>query len=270
MTKARWGQHFLIKESYLTLMLKAANIKKDELVLEIGPGKGVLTRKLITLSGRVVALEIDKELIKYLKNKLGDKENLTIYEGDVRSVVWSELFKELEKLGYAKIKLVANLPYYIATQLIIDLLRIKSGPEIIVVMVQDEVARRICAQPGSKDYSSYSIAIQYYGESKYITRVPPKAFWPPPKVFSGIVSITKHVQPLVEVISEQKFFYILNAIFTHRRKTLRNCLSGVTGVPPVKKWEEIIIAAQLDPKLRPQNLNIQDIAKLANLVEISQ
>ena len=178
MKKPKLGQHFLADYSYVLKAIQAAEIDEQDAIIEVGPGKGVLTKALLKKARHVIALELDERLANRLHEKLGHNDNLEIRLNDARYVDWSEINTELLQKGYQRVKLVANLPYYLASQMVIHVLAAKQSCNRIVVMVQDEVAKHMCAKPGTKESSSFSIAVQYYGIPKYITKVPAGAFNP--------------------------------------------------------------------------------------------
>jgi len=262
MPKPRLGQHFLVDLSFLDLIIKSAELSREDAVIEVGPGKGVLTKALLAHAGKVLALELDERLANRLHEKLGHNQNLEIRHQDARRVDWQALNLELRQKGYKKVKMISNLPYYLATQMVIHLLAAPDGCERIVVMVQEEVARRMCAQPGVKDYSAYSIAVQYYGEPSFIEKVPASAFQPPPRVSSAIVRIDRRPTPLIDLSNPEYFFIIVHAMFTHRRKTLRKCLQGIPGMPELSAWEKALDRAGIDSKRRPETLDMGEIARI--------
>ncbi|MCK5241606.1 ribosomal RNA small subunit methyltransferase A [bacterium] len=262
MKKPKLGQHFLADYSYVLKAIQAAEIDEQDAIIEVGPGKGVLTKALLKKARHVIALELDERLANRLHEKLGHNDNLEIRLNDARYVDWSEINTELLQKGYQRVKLVANLPYYLASQMVIHVLAAKQSCNRIVVMVQDEVAKRMCAKPGTKEYSSFSIAVQYYGIPKYITKVPAGAFNPQPRVSSAIIRIDHREQPLVQVSDPNKFFFLVQAMFMHRRKTLRKCMQGIKNVPRQSEWEIALKGVSIDSQRRPETLSIQEIARL--------
>ncbi|MCK5217940.1 ribosomal RNA small subunit methyltransferase A [bacterium] len=267
MPKPRLGQHFLVDLSFLGLITKSAELSRTDAVIEVGPGKGVLTKALLAQAGMVLAMEIDERLANRLHEKLGHSENLEIRHQDARRVDWQAVNLELRQKGYKKVKMVSNLPYYLATQMVIHLLATQDGCERIVIMVQEEVARRMCAQPGGRDYSAYSIAVQYYGKPSFIKKVPASAFQPPPRVSSAIVCIDRRSTPPIELSNPEYFFILVHGMFMHRRKTLRKCLQGVSGMPTLLVWEKAIAQAGIDFKRRPETLDMGEVARIVTALE---
>jgi len=268
LAKPRLGQHFLKDLSYLQPILKAAELGPQDAVIEVGPGKGALTRALTEHAGRVLALEVDARLADRLHERLGARTNLEVRQADARRLDWTALARELRVFGFSRVKLVSNLPYYLATQMVIHALAAPGGCDRLVVMVQDEVAQRMCAQPGGKDYSAYSVALQYYGLPTYVVRVPPKAFLPPPRVSSAVVRIDRRTEPPVSVADSERFLFIVHAMFTHRRKTVRRCLQGLTGLPAQPEWEHALAQAQVDPVRRPETLSVEELARIVNALSV--
>lgn len=262
MKKPKLGQHFLKELKYVLRAVKAADIKPQDAIIEVGPGKGVLTKALLKKAAFLLSLEIDERLANRLHEKLHLSGNWELRLQDARQVDWSKLGNELRQKGYEQVKLIANLPYYLASQMIIHALAAEGGCDRLVVMVQDEVARRICAPAGSKEYSAFSIAVQYYGIPHYLEKVPPSAFTPSPRVFSALIKIDKRPCPAVVVADVDKFFFLVHAMFTHRRKTLRKCLQGLKEVPALAVWEQALAAANIASSRRPETLEMEEIARL--------
>jgi 16S rRNA (adenine1518-N6/adenine1519-N6)-dimethyltransferase len=263
MAKPRLGQHFLTDRSYLKSILDAAELTVRDAIIEVGPGKGVLTQALVRSAGKVLALEVDARLVARVSEKLEAAKNLEVRHQDARRVDWAQLAEALRAEGWDHVKLVANLPYYLASQMVIHALA-APALERLVVMVQEEVARRMCATPGGKDYSAFSIAVQYYGAPRFVVRVPPKAFRPPPRVSSAVVCIDRREKPPVEVADPDRFFFIVHAMFTHRRKTVRRCLTGLDNMPDASRWEAALAQAGIDSQRRPETLSLNELAALVN------
>ncbi|MEW6517064.1 MAG: 16S rRNA (adenine(1518)-N(6)/adenine(1519)-N(6))-dimethyltransferase RsmA [candidate division FCPU426 bacterium] len=260
--KPKYGQHFLKHIHYAMKAVEAAELSPEDAVIEVGPGKGVLTKYLLPKAGLVLALEIDSRFIDKLKEKFENHNNFEVRNLDARYISWDEVIGELREKGFKRIKLVANLPYYMATQMVMHVLASKARCDRLVVMVQDEVGRRLCSEPGSKDYSALSVAARYYSEPHYVCRVPAKAFNPPPLVSSAIIRLDKREAPQVHVSDEEMFLYLVRSAFTHRRKTLRKCLQGLERAPRQEYWESALARAGIDSQRRPETLSLQEFADI--------
>ena len=259
----KFGQNFLIDTHVLDKIILAAGITKDDMVLEIGPGIGTMTQYLAEAAGKVVAVEIDKNLIPILSDTLKDYGNVTVINEDVLKLDIKKLAGE-EHAGRL-VKVVANLPYYITTPIIMGLFEHNVPVESITVMVQKEVADRMQTGPGSKDYGALSLAVQYYAEPYIVANVPPNCFMPRPKVGSAVIRLTRHEKPPVEVKDERLLFDIIRASFNQRRKTLANGLnnSGTLDIPK----EEITNAIEKlgkGPGVRGESLTLEEFARLSN------
>ena len=255
------GQNFLINESIIYDIVKKANVTKEDVVIEIGPGLGSLTKELINNAKKVIAIELDPNMIDILKSRFGIFDNFEVIYGDVLKIDLEELIK-----GYDSVKVVANLPYYITTQIIMKLLEDKLKIKSITVMVQKEVGERICATHKDKEYGAITVSVQYYSEPQIIIDVPKENFLPAPEVDSCVIRLDMREKPLVSLKDEKLFFRLVKGAFTQRRKTINNSLT-CSG----KSKEEIIAALNklgIDSKLRAENLSIQQYADIANtLVE---
>lgn len=255
------GQNFLINESIIYDIVKKANVTKEDVVIEIGPGLGSLTKELINNAKKVIAIELDPNMIDILKSRFGIFDNFEVIYGDVLKVDLEELIK-----GYDSVKVVANLPYYITTPIIMKLLEDKLKIKSITVMVQKEVGERICATHKDKEYGAITVSVQYYSEPQIIIDVPKENFLPAPEVDSCVIRLDMREKPLVSLKDEKLFFRLVKGAFTQRRKTINNSLT-CSG----KSKEEIIAALNklgIDSKLRAENLSIQQYADIANtLVE---
>jgi len=248
------GQHFLSDEETAERILAAAELLPDDLIVEIGPGRGVLTRKLVERVRRVVAVELDGRLAAELPSRLGFPENLTCVEADARDVNLAELIAP--ETSY---KVVANLPYYAANPIVRRLLESQPKPDVLVVMVQQEVAKNMAAQPG--DMGLLSVATQFYATAKMVCSVPPQSFKPPPKVTSAVLRLDVRAEPAAQVDSEEDFFNVVRAGFAAPRKQIRNSLSHGLGVEP-SDGGRILELAGIDATRRPQTLDIAEWAKL--------
>lgn len=257
------GQNFLIDEGALAGIISGADISKDDNVLEIGPGFGTLTQRLCEAAKKVVCVEIDKTVIPILEENLKDFDNFEIINDDVMKIGIKEIVKE--KFGTENVKVAANLPYYITTPIIMMLLESKIGFKSITVMVQKEVAKRLCAKEGTKDFGAISLAVQYFCNAEYLFDVPNTSFMPPPKVTSAVVRLDLLDKPRVSVKKEEMFFKTVKAAFAQRRKTLLNALSNA-GFSGFSKAE--ISAAlekiSIDGKRRGETLSIYEFASLAD------
>ena len=253
----KFGQNFLIDTHVLDKIVSAAQITKEDVVLEIGPGIGTLTQYLAYQAKEVIAVEIDKALIPILQDTLSAYDNVTVLNEDILKVDINKLVNE--KNGGKPIKVVANLPYYITTPIIMGLFA------SITVMVQKEVADRMQVGPGTKDYGALSLAVQYYAEPYIVANVPPNCFMPRPKIGSAVIRLTRHEQPPVEVKDEKLMFRLIRASFNQRRKTLANGLKNDASLPYTKEVvEEAIAACGLPATVRGEALTLAEFAELAN------
>ena len=253
------GQNFLIDDSVLTDIVEGAEVNKDDLIIEIGPGVGSLTAQLIGKAKKVVSIELDNDLIPILQEELGQYENFTLIHKDALKVDFNEIIGD-EK----SVKLVANLPYYVTTPIIVKLLKEGYNFKSLTIMIQKEVAERMNAEPGNKDYGALSLLVQYYCNTSIVRRVPPNCFIPRPKVDSIVIRLDKLDSPRVKVDNEKLFFDIIRNSFNMRRKTLWN---GVKSIGPAKeKLEEAFEKAGVDPKRRGETLSIEEFATLSNYI----
>ena len=260
----RFGQNFLIDTHVLEKIIRAANITKEDMVLEIGPGIGTMTQYLCEHAREVVAVEIDKNLIPILtEDTLASYDNVTVINEDILQVDIAKLVAE--RNGGRPIKVVANLPYYITTPIIMGLFEANVPLENITVMVQKEVADRMQAGPGTKDYGALSLAVQYYADPYIVANVPPNCFMPRPNVGSAVIRLTLHEEKPVQVQNEKLLFDIIRASFNQRRKTLVNGLTNAAGLSFSK--EEIIQAIEscgFTPTIRGEALTLAQFAQLAD------
>lgn len=266
MFQKRFGQNFLIDTHVLEKIIKSAEITKDDLVLEIGPGIGTMTQYLCENAREVIAVEIDKNLIPILQeDTLAEYDNITIINEDILKVDLNKLVEE--KNGGRRIKVVANLPYYITTPIIMGLFESHVPLQNITVMVQKEVADRMQAGPGSKDYGALSLAVQYYAKPYIAANVPPNCFMPRPNVGSAVIRLTLHEKPAVQVKDEKFMFALIRASFNQRRKTLVNGLTNASELSLSKEEvQEALDKMQLSPTVRGEALNLEQFAELANLL----
>lgn len=262
--RKKFGQNFLIDTHVLDKIIRAANITKDDMVLEIGPGIGTMTQYLAEAAGKVIAVEIDKNLIPILEETLADYDNVRVINEDVLKVDLKKLADE--ENGGRPVKVVANLPYYITTPIIMGLFENEVPLESITVMVQKEVADRMQTGPGSKDYGALSLAVQYYAEPYIVANVPPNCFMPRPNVGSAVIRLTRHENPPVVVKDEKLMFEIIRASFNQRRKTLANGLNNSDKLNFSKeKITEAIEKLGKGASVRGEALTLEEFARLTNL-----
>ncbi len=259
----RFGQNFLIDTHVLDKIIDAAHITKEDFVLEIGPGIGTMTQYLAEAAGEVTAVEIDGALIPILRDTLKDWDNVNIIHGDILRTDLNALV--VEKNQGKPIKVVANLPYYITTPIIMSLFENQIPLESITIMVQKEVAQRMQTGPGSKDYGALSLAVQYYAKPEIVAAVPPNCFIPRPKVGSAVIRLTRHENPPVKVFDEGLMFILIRASFNQRRKTLVN---GLKNSPELHFTKEEIESALeecgLPLNIRGESLTLEQFADLSN------
>ena len=261
----KFGQNFLIDEHVISKIIAGANVTKDDFVLEIGPGIGTMTQYLAEAAREVAAVEIDKNLIPILGETLAEYDNVTVINQDILKLDIRAL--ALEKNGGKPIKVVANLPYYITTPIIMGLFESHVPIENITVMVQKEVADRMKEGPGSKEYGALSLAVQYYADPYLVANVPTNCFIPRPNVDSAVIRLTRHSEPVVSVDNENLMFKIIRASFNQRRKTLQNGLKNSELIQASK--EEIIDAireAGFSETVRGEALSLEEFARLSNIL----
>lgn len=253
------GQNFLIDDSVPRDIVAGAEVDENDLVIEIGPGVGTLTAQLLNKAKKVVAIELDNDLIPILNQEIGDNPKFTLIHKDALKVNFNEIIGE-EK----SVKLVANLPYYVTTPIIVKLLKEGYNFKSLTIMIQKEVAERMNADPGNKDYGSLSLLVQYYCNTKIVRRVPPQCFIPRPKVDSIVIRLDKLNEPKVKVENEKLFFDIIRNSFNMRRKTLWN---GVKNIGLSKENLELAFnEANIDPKRRGETLTIEEFATLSDKI----
>lgn len=265
MFQKKFGQNFLIDTHVLEKIISAAGITKNDCVLEIGPGIGTMTQYLAENAGHVVAVEIDRNLIPILKETLADYDNVTVINEDILRVDIKALAEEYN--GGKPIKVVANLPYYITTPIIMGLFESGVPIDNITVMVQKEVADRMKEGPGSKDYGALSLAVQYYAEPEIVANVLPNCFIPRPNVGSAVIRLTRHKEMPVEVKDPALMFKIIRASFNQRRKTLQNGLGNAPELPYTKEQIAAAIAEMgLTPTIRGEALSLAQFAQLSDIL----
>ena len=261
----KFGQNFLIDTHVLDKIIAAAEITKDDFVLEIGPGIGTMTQYLAQAAGKVAAVEIDKALIPILGDTLSAYDNVMIINEDVLKVDIQKLVEE--ENGGRPVKVVANLPYYITTPIIMGLFEKHVPIESITVMVQKEVADRMQVGPGTKDYGALSLAVPYYASPYIVANVPPNCFMPRPKVGSAVIRLTTYDNPPVEVDDEKLMFRIIRASFNQRRKTLANGLKNAADLDiPKELIAESIESLGHGPSVRGEALMLEEFAALSNYI----
>ncbi len=261
----RFGQNFLIDTHVLDKIIRAANVTKDDVVLEIGPGIGTMTQYLAQAAGLVIAVEIDDRLIPILRETLKGYDNVVIIHDDILKVDIRELAERYH--DGRPLKVAANLPYYITTPVIMGLLEKEMPVDNITVMIQKEVAERMQAEPGGKDYGALSLAVQYYAEPYIVANVPPNCFIPRPKVGSAVIRLTRYQEPPVSVRNPELMFRLIRASFQQRRKTLQNGLNNCADIPFSR--EEIAAAIErigLPPTVRGETLTLAQFACLADIL----
>ena len=261
----RFGQNFLIDTRVLDRIIEASEITKDDYVLEIGPGIGTMTQYLAQAAGKVIAVEIDKNLIPILEDTLSGYDNVRVINEDVLKLDLKKLADE-ENNG-KPVKVVANLPYYITTPIIMGLFENEVPVESITVMVQKEVADRMQTGPGNKDYGALSLAVQYYADPYIVANVPPNCFMPRPKVGSAVIRLTCHQEKPVQVQDEKLMFNIIRASFNQRRKTLANGLKNAATLDFTKEEVEAAIdALGKGASVRGETLTLEEFARLSDLL----
>lgn len=293
--KKRYGQNFLIDPKVLSRIIGGADITKEDVVLEIGPGIGTMTQALCEAAGYVIAVEIDRDMIPLLEENLAGYDNYEIINEDILKVDLKKLIEERmshasdtegqlkagetgtktktpssPKAASHRLKVAANLPYYITTPIIMGLLEQDLPLDSITVMVQREVAERMQARPGTKDYGALTLAVQYYTKAEIIANVPANCFIPRPNVDSAVIRLKLHEEPLVRPADEKKMFSLIRAAFSQRRKTLINALKndallnaeGMTR----ERIEAAILKMELDPNIRGERLSLEEFAKLSDII----
>lgn len=257
------GQNFLIDDNIIEKIIKGADITEEDYILEIGPGIGVMTSAMADIAKKVVAIEIDTSLLEVLDETLADYENIKIINGDVLKLDLNKIIEE--EFNGKKPKVVANLPYYVTTPIIMKLLEEDINVSDIVVMVQKEVAQRIISKPSTKSYGVLSVAVQYYSSPSIICMVPRGVFMPKPNVDSSVIRLEIRKDPTLDIYSKDIFFKTLRAAFAMRRKTLLNTLSSSLKISK-DEIKSILEKCEIDPKRRGETLSISEFAKLSNII----
>lgn len=256
------GQNFLTDNNVVSRIVDTAEVTKDDMVMEIGPGIGSMTGELASRAGRVIAVEIDKHLIPALKDNLKEFSNFEIINEDILRVNVMDITDNKQNMT---LKVVANLPYYITTPIIMKLLEEENDIELMVFMVQKEVAQRMVARPGGKDYGALSVAVQYYSQPEKVFDVPPQCFVPQPEVDSTIIKLKKNKTPPVNLKDKDMFFKVVKAAFGQRRKTLLNALTNFGAFNKTKEEiREILNTLNINENARGETLSIEQFAILSN------
>lgn len=259
------GQNFLIDDEVISKIVESANISNDDLVIEIGPGLGTLTNELLKKAKKVIAIELDERMIKILQDRFSLYNNMEIINKDVLKVNLNEIIKkEKQENGIKSAKIVANLPYYITTPIIMKLLEEKGDFESITVMIQKEVADRLCDTPGGKLSGAITYTVYYYAEAEEVLKVPHTSFIPAPEVDSEVINLKIRKEPPVKVKDEEKLFKIIKYSFMQRRKTLINALSQCDLFNSKEEIKSILEKLGISEKIRGEALTLQDFADIAN------
>ena len=265
------GQNFLINQNVVDKIVESSHITKEDLVIEIGPGLGTLTKELLEKAGKVICIELDKKMIKILTDRFSLYENFELIHGDVLKVRLNKIIKEeKEKNGFKSAKIVANLPYYITTPIIMKLLEDRLDLESITVMIQKEVADRLIAIPGEKETGAITYSVYYYATAEGIMEVPNDSFIPEPEVTSKVIKLTLRKEPPVEVKSRGVMFRIIKSAFMQRRKTLLNALTNTKVFMSKEEGLKILKELHLDENVRAEKLTLQDFAEITNKILVDE
>lgn len=259
------GQNFLIDDEVVEQIVSSAQVSKEDLVIEIGPGLGTLTARLLERAGKVVAIELDDRMLKILTDRFGIYNNFELLHNDVLKVDLKQLISE-NKNQYSHVKIVANLPYYITTPIIMKLLEDKLEIESITVMVQKEVADRITAVPGEKYTGAITYSVYYYAEPEEVCFVSKENFIPSPEVDSAVIQLNIRKDPVLQVKNEETFFKVIKASFMQRRKTLLNGLLNGGIIASKEQGKQILQTLDLSENIRGESLTIQQFAEIANIL----
>ncbi len=269
--RKKYGQNFLVDMHMLEKIVDCAQLSKEDCVLEIGPGIGTMTQYLAERAGKVIVVEIDGDLIPILKDTLGAYDNVTIIHQDILKIDLHQLVEEhiTGQQKYKSFKVVANLPYYITTPIIMNLLEKKIPLDNITIMVQKEVAERMQVGPGTKDYGALSLAVQYYAKPEVMVSVPPECFMPRPKVASAVIRLTLYSEPPIKVSDPEFMFRLIRASFNQRRKTLANGLSNDSGLHLTREAViEALRQMDLSDTIRGEALTLEQFGELADRLKL--
>lgn len=261
------GQNFLIDDCVIEKIIESSNIEKEDLIIEIGPGLGVLTERLLKKSNNVVVIELDKKMIEILQNRFCLNRNLEIINNDVLKVDLEKLIKnKKEQTNINKVKIVANLPYYISTPIIMKLLENRLEISEIIVMVQKEVAQRLGAETGTREAGAITYAVEYYAQATPIIDVPKESFIPSPKIESQVIKLEVRQNPKIEAEDEKLLFNIIQKSFMQRRKTLSNALINNRILDSKEEVEKMFKTLEIPSNVRGENLTLEEFGKIANYV----
>ena len=261
------GQNFLIDDCVIEKIIESSNIEKEDLIIEIGPGLGVLTERLLKKSNNVVVIELDKKMIEILQKRFCLNRNLEIINNDILKVDLEKLIKnKKEQTNINKVKIVANLPYYISTPIIMKLLENRLEISEIIVMVQKEVAQRLGAETGTREAGAITYAVEYYAQATPIIDVPKESFIPSPKVESQVIKLEVRQNPKIEVEDEKLLFNIIQKSFMQRRKTLSNALINNRISDSKEEVEKMFKTLEIPSNVRGENLTLEEFGKIANYV----
>lgn len=258
------GQNFLVDDETVSGIIEAANISKEDLVIEIGPGLGTITKELLERAGKVICIELDERMITILKDRFSLYDNFELINEDVLKV---NLQKLISKENMKTTKVVANLPYYITTPIIMKLLEERLDIETITVMIQKEVAERLVAEPGKGESGAITYGVHYYTKPKTVLQVPNTAFIPEPKVNSTVIQLEVQREPTVKVSDEEKLFELIKIAFMQKRKTLINALTNSNKYGDKEEVEKIVQQMELDLRIRPEKLTLEQYAELAEKID---
>lgn len=262
------GQNFLISEEVVQTIVNSSEIKKEDLVIEIGPGLGTLTKYLLEKAGKVICIELDKKMINILEDRFSLYDNFELFNQDVLKVNLKELIKrEKENNAIKSVKVVANLPYYITTPIIMKLLEEQLSIDSITVMIQKEVADRLIAIPGEKETGAITYSVYYYAEAEGILEVPKDSFIPEPEVTSKVIKLNIRKKPPVDIEEKEELFKIIKCAFMQRRKTLLNVLVNTKIFSNKEEGTKILEQLGIDSNIRPEKLSMEDYANLTKLIK---
>ena len=259
------GQNFLISEQVVNEIVESSKIDKEDLVIEIGPGLGTLTKYLLEKAGKVIGIELDKKMVEILQDRFKLYNNFELYQQDVLKIDLKHLIKK-ENTNIKKVKIVANLPYYITTPIIMKLLEEKLDLESITVMIQKEVADRLIAIPGEKETGAITYAVYYYAIAEAILEVPKESFIPEPEVTSKVIKLNIRKEPPIEVQDKELMFKIIKSAFMQRRKTLINALNNAKIFQNKEEGNQILESLKLDESVRAEKLTLENFADITNKI----